>query len=230
MGTEFLGFPQATTQFLADLEQNNDRDWFNRNRDRFEQEVMTPARLFIQAMGERLASIAPGIQAIPKTDKSIFRLHRDTRFSADKRPFKTNLGLYFWEGSGPKMDCPGFYFHLEKDLMLVGGGKYIMDPGQMERYRAAVDHDRTGPELEAILQEAGPWYGEPLQDDAFKRVPRGFAQDHPRAGLLKRKGLTLGEQSPIPAWVYTPEVMDQVFDRFARMLPLHLWLLRNVCT
>jgi uncharacterized protein (DUF2461 family) len=70
---------------------------------------MKPARQFVLAMGEQLRQIAPGVHAEPEVNRSIFRIHRDTRFSKDKTPYKTNLELLFWEGEGHRMECPGFY-------------------------------------------------------------------------------------------------------------------------
>lgn len=228
MNTEFTGFPRECPTFLADLEENNDREWFKRNKTDFEEFVLDPARRFVTAMGERLSKIAPGIHAEPRIDKSIFRIHRDTRFSNDKRPFKTHLGIYFWEGAGKKLECPGFYFHLEKDKLLLGGGMHIFPREYLDTYRASVDDARLGAALETILADGRKFFPAAMDLDNYKRIPGGYSKDHLRADLLKRKGVTLGEESELPSALFGPESVDYVFHRFEKMLPLHKWLLAMV--
>ena len=128
-------FPDSTINFLKSLSRNNNKDWFNKNRERFDFEFLQPAIQFVVDMGEKLTSIAPNINAIPKIDKSIFRLHRDVRFSKNKAPFKNNLGLYFWEGRGKKMECSGYYFHIEPKLFFLGAGMYVFTKDQLKKYR-----------------------------------------------------------------------------------------------
>ncbi len=94
----FKGFSTETVAFFRDLASHNNRIWFERNRDIYETQVMGPAKAFVTAMGARLRSVAPQIVAVPKINKSIFRINRDTRFSLDPSPYKTNLGIYFWDG------------------------------------------------------------------------------------------------------------------------------------
>lgn len=98
MKTKNFSFPQSTINFLTKLSKNNSKVWFDTNREKFNEEFLSPALQFVIEMGGRLSTLSPNINAIPKIDKSIFRLHRDIRFSKDKSPFKTNMGLYFWEG------------------------------------------------------------------------------------------------------------------------------------
>ncbi len=221
--TTFNGFPKACLEFFEALEQHNDREWFKDHRAAFESAVLAPARRYVEAMGERLRRMVPEIHAEPMVDKSIFRLHRDTRFSNDKRPFKTHLGIFLWEGEGRKLDCPGFYLHLEKDGLLIGGGNHCFSKDLLQAYREAVDDDETGPALERILDEAEARFPAGM-DDAYKRVPRGYPRDHPRAELLKKKGVTLGEKTPVPTALHTREAIDYVFERFDKMVPLHKWL------
>ena len=116
----FAGFPKQALTFFRDLSQNNTKMWFDRHREVYEQQVLVPARDFIMAMGDKLKKIAPGVQADPRVNKSLFRLNRDIRFSHDKTPYKTHLGIWFWEGARPRMECSGFYFHLEPDKVMLG--------------------------------------------------------------------------------------------------------------
>ena len=108
--TEFNGFPKETVKFLKNLAKNHKRDWFNEHKGDFDAYVTEPARGFVDAMGTRLMEIAPGIIAEPRVNGSIFRIYRDTRFSKDKTPYKTHLGIFMWEGEGPKKSLMKFPF------------------------------------------------------------------------------------------------------------------------
>ena len=93
----FSGFPKGTVSFLRDLAANNNREWFTAHRPEYETAVLEPARAFVRVMGERLRRLSPQIKAEPRIDGSLFRLYRDIRFSPDKSPYKTNLGIFFWK-------------------------------------------------------------------------------------------------------------------------------------
>ncbi|WP_455393079.1 TIGR02453 family protein, partial [[Eubacterium] cellulosolvens] len=123
-GKVFNGFPKEFTSFFTDLAMNNNKSWFNEHRQDYEQFVLEPSKLFVIAMGERLTELSRDINAIPMVNKSLFRLNRDTRFSKDKSPYKTNLGILFWEGRRKRMECPGFYFHVEANTLMLGDGMY----------------------------------------------------------------------------------------------------------
>ncbi|MDL2226884.1 DUF2461 domain-containing protein, partial [Deltaproteobacteria bacterium OttesenSCG-928-M10] len=110
-----MGFSEETITFLADLRANNNRTWFMENRDRAEKFLLSPARDLVAAVGDLLRRQRPDIVADPRTDRSLYRLNRDTRFSRDKTPYKAHLGVWWWEGAGGRMECPGFYFHLTPD-------------------------------------------------------------------------------------------------------------------
>lgn len=150
--SEFEGFSKKSLKFFADLEKNNTKDWFSANRDIFDDEILFPAKAFVTDMGERLTKIAPDIVADPRTDKSIFRIHRDTRFSKEKIPYKTHLGIYFWEGAAKKLENPGFYFQFDKDSMFLGVGMHIFPKDMIKDYRDAVVHKKKGVELRKAIE------------------------------------------------------------------------------
>ena len=124
--TIFSGFSKETVRFFAALRKNNNRDWFVQNSETYEDHVIAPAKLFVTAMGEKLKKIAPGIVAVPAVNKSIFRIYRDTRFSLDPAPYKTHLGIYFWDGDPAELESSGFYFQLEPPDLYLGGGMYMI--------------------------------------------------------------------------------------------------------
>ena len=223
---EFLGFTKETVRFFTALRKNNDRDWFEKNRETYESHVMAPAKLFVTAMGARLRAIAPGVVAVPKVNKSIFRINRDTRFSLDPSPYKTNLGIYFWDGARPKMESTGFYFHLEPPDMMVGGGMYMIPEALLGRYRKAVVDPKRGAEIGKIVAALRAIPGCSVDGAHYKRVPAGFDPGHPNAELLKHKGLYAGVETKIPEEFYSARLVDYCFERYTPLVPLNRWLMK----
>jgi uncharacterized protein (TIGR02453 family) len=225
---EFRGFSKKTVDFFKNLKRHNDRAWFEAHRDIYESEVMAPSRAFITAMGARLKTIAPKIVAIPKVNKSIFRINRDTRFSLDPTPYKTNLGLYFWEGTGGRMEGSGFYFHLEPPDLMMGGGMYMFSDKKLLRFRKAAVDKKLGKELAAVVKDLAAVPGFELGGKHYKRVPAGFDASQPNAPLLLHNGLYAGCEEPIPAEFFTPAIVDYCLEKFRAILPLYRWLVKAI--
>jgi uncharacterized protein (TIGR02453 family) len=185
----FSGFPKQTVTFLQGLAAHNDRDWFAVHKQEYETVVLDPARAFVLAMGERLRRLSPGIQFSAGANGSIFRIYRDTRFSPDKSPYKTHLGIYFWEGRGPRLECSGYYFHIEPPVLILGGGLYGFPRPLLERYRRAVADPDYGAELAAIVKKIMAKPGYTLGGEHYKRVPAGYDAGPESAALLRHAGL-----------------------------------------
>jgi uncharacterized protein (TIGR02453 family) len=222
----FSGFTKETIRFFTALRKNNNREWFERNRETYETQVMNPAKAFVTAMGERLKTIAPRIVAAPKVNKSIFRLNRDTRFSQDPSPYKTNLGIYFWDGLRPRMESSGFYFHIEPPNLILGGGMYMIPDNLLGRFRDAVVDPKSGREIGKIVSAILAIPGITVEGLHYKRVPAGFDPAHPNAELLKHKGLYGGVEMEIPQEFFTARLVDFCFERFEPLAPLHRWLMK----
>jgi uncharacterized protein (TIGR02453 family) len=227
-GVDFSGFSKGTVRFFTELRRNNNRDWFEAHREVYETEVMGPAKAFVTDMGALLRSIAPRILAVPKVNKSIFRLNRDTRFSLDPSPYKTNLGLYFWEGSPSRMDASGFYFHLEPPDIMLGAGVYMMSAPLLARYRRAVADPKKGEELSRVVAMISRLNGFTLGGAHYKRVPAGFDPSHPNAELLKHTGLYASYETRIPPEFFSSRLLDYCYQRFKAAAPLHRWLVKNL--
>lgn len=222
--TGFQGFSEKTEAFWRGLTANNNKQWFDEHRDDYEEQVLAPARLFVEAMGKRLGKIAPQVQAIPKVNQSLFRINRDVRFSADKSPYKTHMGIWMWEGEAKRMECSGFYFHLEPGMVMLGCGMYMIPRPLLDAFRAEVADPKRGPALARAvnqLQKAG--YG--IGTRHYKRVPRGYPADHPRAELLRHNGLTARFDSKVPKEFHSAELVDWCMAHYQAMAPLHRWLL-----
>jgi len=220
--TTIEGFPEAAVKFLSDLARNNNKAWFEAHRDDYHRFIVEPAEAFTEAMGERLTAIAPGIIAEPRINGSIFRIFRDTRFSKDKRPYKTHLGIFMWEGEGRKMECPGFYFHLEPPKLLLGGGIHIFSKPLLDEFRRSVVHPKHGPELDEAVGSIPKRLN--IGGRIYKRTPRGYDPEHPLSDFLLFNGLTAWTEGPIPETLYGPEIIDHCFKVFREMLPIHTWL------
>ena len=222
----FSGFNRETVRFFNGLRRNNDRDWFAKHRETYDKHVMEPAKAFVVAMGERLRTAVPRIVAVPLINKSIFRINRDTRFSLDPSPYKTNLGLYLWESGRPRMESSGFYFHLEPPDLILGGGMYMFPDYLVPRYRRAVVDPKHGKELAKILAVLAKRKDLEPGGKHYKRVPAGYDPDHPNAELLKHKGLYVGYETKIPEELYSARLVDYCFERYEPLVPLHRWLVK----
>jgi uncharacterized protein (TIGR02453 family) len=225
---QFSGFPRESVQFFASLRENNNKVWFDSHRKEYDTYVLEPARSFVVALGERLRDSAPGIQADPRTNRSIFRIHRDTRFSNDKSPYKTHLALFFWEGSGPRMENPGFYFHFDDETLILGEGIYRFPGDMLGTYRESVVHPEQGKQLEEALEDIRKKGRYTMGVGKYKRVPRGYDRAHPRAELLLYDGLHAGESVPIPEYLFSTSLIDRCCSVFSDLLPLHRWLVELV--
>jgi uncharacterized protein (TIGR02453 family) len=224
MANDFSGFPVECIDFFTALSLNNNKTWFDAHKGDYEAFVMEPARRFVTAMGNRLRELAPGIQADPRTNRSVFRIYRDTRFSKDKTPYKTHLAIFFWEGERPKMECPGFYFHFDKENLILGEGLHLFPKQLLEPYRERVVHPVHGTELREALHKIEQKGGLSIGGKGYKRVPRGYDPSHPNAELLLYNGLHVGETVPLPDELFSPSLMEYCTVRFRELLPIHRWL------
>jgi uncharacterized protein (TIGR02453 family) len=223
----FPGFDPAALGFLRDLGEHNDRAWFEAHRADYERLVLGPARELVVALGERLASIAPGIRADPRVNGSILRINRDTRFSNDKRPYKTHLDLWLWEGEGPSRGCSGFFLRIEPDRIGYAAGMHHFERGVLAAYRAAVDDPRRGAALTRAAKQATAM-GVQVGREQWKRVPAPYPPDHPRADLLRYGGMVAGTRVDVPDELFTAAFPDWCVERFRPLRPLQRWVAQVV--
>ncbi len=224
MSEVFAGFPRDGFDFLRDLAENNNKPWFKANRRGYDNGLLGPGRLFVSAMGMALSEFAPGIHAEPRVSGSIFRIHRDIRFSRDKRPYKTHFDMWFWQGNRHSRDCPGYFLRLTPDAVVAGAGRHAFDKATLEAYRTAVADEHRGAALEqalATVHAAGAEVG----GAHYKRVPRGFAADHARADLLRYNALHAWIEEPLQPEVYTADFVDFCCERFRKVSPIQRWIL-----
>ncbi len=231
MGLKFDGFPQRGLQFLADLEVNNDREWFAAHKDVYQTAVLQPASAFVVAIGERLQSISTRIQYDTRTNGSgsLMRIYRDTRFSKDKTPYKTAVSGMWWEGAGKKTTVPVFGFQLMKEGMGVMAGMFGFGKEQLAAYRAAVVDEKLGAELVEIITAVTADNTYEILGAHYKRVPRGFDAEHERGELLKFNHLYVHPTVAIPASVVTStELVDVCMAHFEKMAAVEQWLVKAI--
>jgi uncharacterized protein (TIGR02453 family) len=205
-------FTPQLFDFLRQLKRRNNRDWFNANKERYENEVRLPALRFIGSFAPRLHKISPHFTADPHpTRGSLFRIYRDTRFSADKKPYKTHAGMSFNHDAGKDVHTPGFYLHLEPEQCFAAGGIWHPDSPTLTKIRSA------------IVREPERWRAATrkleLVGDSLSRPPRGYDPAHPLIDDLKRKDY-IASVSFEDEQVFSPKFMRDFEAACKRMAPL----------
>ena len=219
--------PESCNIFFAGLARNNEKFWFETYRSQYEKHILEPARTLVTIMGERLVAVAPDIIADPRVNGSIFRIYRDTRFSKNKTPYKTHLGLYFWEGEGKKLENSGFYCHFEPGLIMVGVGMYMFTRDALKRYRAVIAEPRKHQTLCRIVNdlESG---GYRLGGQHYKRLPSDLDPQLTRPELWLHNGLYGSWETDKLVLSADMDLTDFLFGHFAALAPVHHWLRQQV--
>lgn len=226
--TEFDGFRPAAQGFLRSLKRNNDREWFAAHRETYESELRAPLAALVEEMDVRFATFAPEIVGDPKS--SPFRIHRDVRFSSDKSPYKTNVACWLHHvdagrgvGTAAAHGGAGFYFHMEGTRASLGGGIWMPPRPTLRRIREVIDEDHRP--LTKILRDPAvkKKFGGLAEENMLTRMPRGYADDHPAAELLRHQSYTLGRELT-EREVLSPKLPDLLAKEYAQLLPLVRWL------
>lgn len=179
-------FTKGTFDFLTDLEANNNRTWFTDNKARYEASIKEPALDFIEDFAKPLEKISKHFVADPSLQGgSLFRIYRDTRFSKDKTPYKTNTGLHFRHFMAKDAHAPGFYLHIQPGECFMGVGLWRPETKVAYAIRQHIDENQTAWKKATQSKRFTDVYS--LQGDSLVRPPRGFDEDHPLVEDLKRK-------------------------------------------
>ena len=175
--------------FLGELKDNNNREWFQAHKGRYEEQVKGPLLAFIGGFDDHLRRISAHFVADPRpVGGSLFRIYRDVRFSKDKPPYKTAAGIHFRHERAKDVHAPGYYLHLETAACFAACGLWMPATAQAQQVRAAVDGDQLGWRAARQAAQAG---GFALDGNSLKRPPRGYTADHPLIEDLKRKDFTV---------------------------------------
>jgi uncharacterized protein (TIGR02453 family) len=171
--------PPSVFAFLRQLKRNNERTWFNANKERYQRDMRDPLLAFVAGFAPKLERLSKRLVADPSpVGGSLFRIYRDTRFAKDKSPYKTHAGIYFGRAEGRDSPAPGFYLHVEPGRVFMGAGVWQAEPDVLKQVR------------DAIVAQPARWkrVGRGLDDgEKLVRPPRGYDPEHPSIEDLKRK-------------------------------------------
>jgi len=219
-------FSAATFKFLKQLKDNNNRDWFERNKDRYEDDVREPALAFIRQMEKPLERISPFFSAVAKkVGGSLMRVHRDVRFSKDKSPYKTNVGIQFRHVAGKDVHAPGWYVHLEPGQCFLGAGMWHPDNEALRAIRSSIDSGpknwkrvSAGKAFRKVWEPAG---------ESLRRAPRGYEEDHPALEDIKRRDhIVVVELTQ--AEILRTGFAESVAQRYKLAAPYVGWLTKTI--
>jgi len=202
----FTGFPVAALDFYDDLEVDNTRTFWEKHKAVYAESVKAP-------MTALCAALAPEFG-----EAKIFRPYRDVRFAKDKTPYKTHQGAFVRVG-----DATGWYVEVSPRGVRTGAGFYEASGPRLAAFRAAVAHDRFGPELERILARLEK-QGFEIGGDRLKTTPRGYAADHARIELLRHRSLVAGHPLGFEPVIHTADLLDLVRDDWRALRPLVEWI------
>jgi uncharacterized protein (TIGR02453 family) len=219
----FEGFADPSAKFFKQLAKNQDRTWFQAHKAEFEAGWQSP-------MNELLAEVRAGVDSAYKhcdlDEPKLFRIYRNMRFSKDKTPYKTHVGgLIPTKRQGKVTEVPmAIYVHVGEPRSFAAAGHYMMDARMLERFRVAVADDKRGRELDKLLASLTKKGFVVGSHDSYKRVPKGYDPEHPRAEHLKRKGLTVSFPALPKGILTSPKFSAWLVGNAKAAAPLVEWL------
>ncbi|NDJ59958.1 MAG: DUF2461 domain-containing protein [Chloroflexi bacterium] len=228
MSGAFAGFSDAGLKFLDDLAANNNKEWFEANKQTYISALRDPAIALIAALGERLQTVAPGLRCDTSTNGSgsLMRINRDTRFSDDKTPYKTNIAFMLWEGAGKKTESPAFGMQITSQSGELIAGMFQFPKPLLQAYRDAVIDDRLGAALVEAVESVRGAGDYTISGEHYKRVPRGYDADHPRAEWLRYNALYAHAPAITPPLLTSPDLLEACVEHCVNMAPIQRWLVQ----
>lgn len=220
-------FPETALDFLQDLTENNNREWFQANKKRYENELRDPAIELVVALGTRLQEHFPNVNydTAVNGSGSLMRIYRDTRFSKDKTPYKDRIAMGFPEGAGKKMQAPSFGIQISADEAGLMAGTFGFDKEALQIYRQAVVDKKLGAELVKAVKDVQSAGNYDISGAHYKRPPRGFEMpDDERGQYLLYNGLWASYPTIERDIVTSDSFVDTVVEHFVNMSPIQQWL------
>ena len=211
-------FTNKTFKFLEDLKVNNDRAWFAENKPRYEEQVKGPALRLIEDFGPQLRRLSPHFMATPR---SLFRIHRDTRFSKDKTPYKTSIGVHFRHDQSKDAHAPGFYFHASPGENFVAVGIWHPHSDALRAIREHVAEDSAGWKRAARAKKFADVFA--LEGESLQRAPKGFDPDHPLIDDLRRKDF-IGVTHVTKSFATSADLPERLADMYRSSVPFMRFL------
>ena len=209
-------FTRKTLSFLRALKRNNDREWFRARKGEYEQHVRGPMVVLLERLAEDFRSFAPDLVSEPRV--CLFRIYRDTRFSSNKQPLKTNVAAHFPSRKLRKGEGAGLYVEVAPQWVWMGGGIYMPEPAELYAIRARVATDHRTLRRTVTSREFKSVIGE-MSGDQLTRVPRGYPKDHPAADYLRHKQF-LGFREYPAEFALSPRFYPELLKVFKALTPL----------
>jgi len=219
---DFYGFSRNGSRFLNEIITNNSKEWLDANRDRYESLIVVPNRAFVKEMGEHLQILVPTIHAIPKTNKSLFRIYRDARYHPND-PIKERIGIIFWQGDGHRMQSSSFYLHYDSHELFIATGIRNFKPPLLSTYREHIQDIDRRRELHHILESLKS-KGYQLPEPHYKRYPREFDGKQEYAYLSLYRAIYSYISFDLDDIFYSSDIVDRCFKIYEDMLDLHQWV------
>lgn len=215
-------FTEGTFKFLTELSKNNHREWFNDNKQRYENDVRSPALEFINEIQPVLRSVSPHFRAISKkSGGSLMRIYRDMRFSKDKTPYKTNIGIQFRHEAGKDIHAPGFYLHIDPESVFLIAGMWRPDNKILRILREMLADNPNAWKAALNNKEFKKYFY--LTGESLKLPPRGYAKDHPLITDLKRKDF-IARHDLTRDDVFKDNFVDNVIETYSKTTPFMSYL------
>ena len=224
----YAGIPPRAMTFLRGLAKNNRKEWFEEHRADYETTVKGPMAALVEEVDVRLAEITPEIVGSPK--KSMFRIHRDVRFSKDKSPYKTNAACWFYHrdagrgvGGEAAHGGAGFYFHFAPTGSFCGGGIWMPPRPALQRIRQSLVDDVEGFDEIVLARAFRRRFGDLDPEAMLTRMPRGYDESHPAAKWLRYQSFTAGVELSASE-VHGAKLPDILAKHYAALAPMIRWL------
>jgi len=219
----FKGLPKDFFVFFKDLSKQNERAWFEENKQRYKDSVVAPLSDFIAAMAPCVAKISKHFTVDPRPNGgSMFRIYRDVRFSKDKRPYKESAGVHFRHALGRDAHVPGFYMHFAPDEVFFGGGIWMPESDALNKIRRTIA-DKPKAWKKIVDDKAFAKTFGTVRGDALVRPPKGFDPEHPAIEDIKRKSFFAMKESA-PKAALSGSFADEVEGAFRTAKPLMKFL------
>lgn len=223
----FNGFPKEGLDFLSNIIINNSKEWLDEHKEEYEKYIITPNKVYVEEMGEHLQILVPNIHAIPKVNKSLFRIYRDARFHR-LDPIKERIGIIFWQGATHRMQSASFYMHYDPFEVFVATGIRNFKAPLLTVYREYIKNDTKREVLHNIL-EALKAKGYSIPEPKYKRYPVGFDKEDKHAYLYRHGAMFAYKIFKPDKTFHSAKVIDRNFKVYEDMLDLHQWIYKLSC-
>ncbi|MCV6608263.1 MAG: DUF2461 domain-containing protein [Campylobacterales bacterium] len=220
---EFRGFHKDSFKFLQEIKQNNNKVWFEENKSRYQEVILEPCRSFVVEMGEHLQALVPFIKAQPKINGSLFRIYRDTRFSKDKTPMKTKIGIVFWQGVQKRTESSSFYFQFSPEEVFIAVGVRTFHCQLLKAYREHIKDEKNRERLHNILEDIKA-KGYETSESHYKRYPKGFSKDDSYSYLSLFNTIHGAKSIKPNNEFFSLDIVDRAYKIYEDLFPLQQWL------